>query len=77
MRGPVPTFPQYPFMAWWLLKHHNKSVFTFNHNNLRLVLLNAGALIEVWLPDEMFEWPFTRHIKFDINYLSNYFSRQH
>jgi hypothetical protein len=30
MRGDIPPFPQYAFMAWCLVKHRDNFAFTFN-----------------------------------------------
>jgi hypothetical protein len=31
MRGAIPPYPQYAFMAWFLVKHRDNFNFTFYH----------------------------------------------
>jgi len=44
MRGAIPSFPQYVFMAWCLVKHRDKFNFTFE----LFSLIKSGEYNKLW-----------------------------
>jgi hypothetical protein len=45
MRGTIPSFPQYAFLAWCLVKHGDNFAFTFTLNFTYVYILYINQYI--------------------------------